>query len=700
MKQISSDFLKQAINEAINEMFGEAAPVPLRGGNAGGPPTPLKAPTPLRGGNAGGPPMPLNKGVGAPTPLGGNGAALSPQNPPLLSTTGADDMSFKGEKTKNGFRPGVNDCKYGNFFETLDPNMQDETVLKIDFDYIHNLTAQRWVDILNKQFGNVLLAKKSEKPWLANKKMKTKEEVDENNNFKYFIRVCILPGKNDDFLNIADQIIDTLYQMPKVVNRMTKFTVSYDPGFETELIQRVKDIVRKTPTDKEIEEVNIRIADSWVDLLSQMNDIQVRQKLGNINGFIANAPATNSAANKNIPRGAVAGDNGFAAGHQLTAANAFQIYLQDPNATFVTQEFPWRRSGHEVIDPTKFILVTVPSKKKTTADDIDKGARGAGFAGGKDEFDTRNKRGELGGGNVFAVRMNAQKISKDNVFFYTIKMYDVANTRVMPGMTSKFLEGPGQDINLKDNLLGIPNAAARTAGYVPNTIATAAQAISSDGSSNPHIAIIRDALFDVAISYGADVPSKTNNPDEDIVNCAYAYAEKLLSKGFQGISVSDTQKAFCDGFTGALAICVGVKSDTARMHLEKAREANGKDSKLSHLIIQWGDELGELLNKVVRKTQELLAARKQVAAKKTAQPVAAPAAAQPAQNTQANVIEEGEGVDANSLGIHIMSAEEFANLLGVNPNENDLYEEENDFVSDETIKESFFSFLDRMEKLW
>lgn len=698
MKQISSDILKQAINEAINEMFGEAAPMPLRGGNAGGHPTPLKAPTPLRGGNAGGPPMPLNKGVGAPTPLKGNGA-LSPQNPPLLSTTGADDMSFKGEKTKNGFRPGVNDCKYGNFFETLDPNMQDETVLKIDFDYIHNLTAQRWVDTLNKQFGNVLLAKKTEKPWLANKKMKTKEEVEENNNFKYFIRVCVLPGKNDDFLNLADQIIDTLYQMPKVVNRMTKFTVSYDPGFESELIQRVKDIVRKTPTDKEIEEVNIRIADSWVDLLSQMNDAQVRQKLGNINGFIASAPATNSAASKNIPRGDLTGDNGFEAGHQLTAANAFQIYLQDPNATFVTQEFQWRRWGHEVIDPNKFILVTVPSKKKTTADDIDKGAKGAGFAGGKEEFDTRRKRGELGGGNVFAVRMNAQKISKDNVFFYTIKMYDVANTRVMPGMTSKFLEGPGQDINLKDNLKGIPNAAARTAGYVPNTIATAAQAISGDGSSNPHIAIIRDALFDVAISYGANVPPKTNNPDEDIVNCAYAYAEKLLSKGF-GISVSETQKAFCDGFTGALAICVGVKSDTARMHLERAREANGKDSKLSHLIIQWGDELGELLNKVVRKTQELLAARKQIAAKKTAQPAVAPATAQPAQNTMANVIEESESVDANSLGIHIMSTEEFANLLGVGQNEGDMYEEENDFVSDETIKESFFSFLDRMEKLW
>ena len=721
MNFVSNEDLRKIINEAVNSVLKEAgamsplkasgAPTPLKGAGAPTPlrgtgaPTPLKgtgAPTPLKGTGA---PTPL-KGASAPTPLKGAGAptplAASPngsssqQAPPLLAATGSDNFTFEGKQTKNGFRPGVNDCKYGNFFETVDPSMQDETVLKIDLDYIHNLTVQKWINLLNTQFGNILYAKKQDKPWLA-KKIKTKEEKAENDNFQYFVRLIILPGKNNDFINAADQIIDSLYQMRQTVNRVTKFTVKYDPTFEGELIQRIRDMVKKTPTQEEIEEVNIKIADSWVELLSKMQDPAVRQKLGNINGYIASAPAVSK---KQIERGDVSDDNGFAAGHQITSRNAYQVYLQDPNATFVTQEFQWRKWNHEVIDPNKFILITIPSKKKVTSDDKDTGAKMAGFAGGNDEFKERNKRGELGGGNKHAVKMNSQFASKDRVFFYTVKVYDVSNTAVMPGKTSLFFDGPDQDINLKDNLLGIPNAAARKNGYVPNTIATAAQSLSDDGESNPHVPIIRDALFRVASDHGAAIPNRTGNAEEDIVNCAYAYAEHLLETKFKGMSVQETQKAFCEGFTGGLAICVGIKSDTARSNLERALAANGKDSKIKQLIIQWSDELSALLEEVIAETQKIISGRKKLAAKKVPStpnqtPTQQPSTSTP-DGTYSKVVEESVGA-SNELGIHIMSRDEFASLFGVSLDDEGLYEEENDFVSNEMIKEAFFNFLDRMD---
>jgi len=658
MRYLNSHDFGKIIQEAISKTLNEATPPTPIGGNI---------PKPIGGGipkPIGGMPKPI--GGGAPQPIGqGN---LNPNNPPTIQANGDDSsLKFSGKKTANGFWPGIYDYKYENFFETTDPAEQDEQVLKIFIDYIHNLTIQRWIDILNKNFGNIIYAVKVEKPWLA-KKVKSPAEKDETNNFKYLVKLIIRPGKNQDFVNIADQVIDTLYKMPQVKNRMTGFSVAYDPSFEAQFVTYIKDVVNKAVSQGEIEEANIKIADTWMELLSNMKDPNVQKRIGMISGIVS------SSISNNVNRGKadVRGDNGFDAGHQLSFRNKMQVFAQDPGATFVAQEFMWRAWGHEVIDPNKFIIITVPSKKKVSSDDRDKGAKMAGFGGGNDEFKLRKRRGEIEGGEVHAVKMNSQYVSSDNVQFYPVKVYDVANTRVIAGMQSKFLDGPNQERNLSNNLLGIPNAAAKSMQSTTNDDGTSQMPISTPTGPNAQLDEIKNSVVSIVKSrLQSSTPQETGNAERDIVNYAYAYAKFLLRSAFPGISKPETQEAFCQGFTAAVAIAVDIQDDAAADYLQKALASRGKDSTIKQLVVQWFNEYVDFLEDVYKDVSKKLKAN--AGSKK--------------------VVEEDEAI-AEQPTIKPVSLDKFEELCGV---DNGLYEVQEDVPTNNMLQESFFRFLDKME---
>lgn len=664
MRYLNSKDFGKIIQEAISKTLNEAVPPTPIGG---GVPKPISAPKPIGGAPKpiGGAPKPIGN---APQPLGQPNTNLNPNNPPVIQATGGDDsQAFSGKKTANGFWPGVYACKYENFFETSDPSEQDQQVLKIYLDYIHNVTVQRWVDMLNKNFGNILYAVKVQKPWLA-KKVKSQAEKDEMSNFQYLVKIIIRPGKNQDFVNVADQVIDTLYKMPQVKNRMTGFSVAYDPSFEDELITRIKDMVNKTPSQNDIEQANIKIADTWMDLLSNMKDPAIQQKLGNISGVISSSISNNV----NKGKADVKGDNGFDAGHQLSFKNKMQVFAQDPNATFVAQEFLWRKWGHEVIDPNKFIIITVPSKKHVDAADKDKGAQMAGFSGGNDEFKLRKKRGELQGGEIHAVKMNSQFVSSDDVYFYPIKVYDVANTRVMNGMQSSFLDGPNQQRNLSNNLLGIPNAAAKSAQNTTNDDGSSQLPVSTPSGPNTQLDEIKNSIIAIVKSrLQSSTPQETGNAERDIVNYAYAYAKFLLSSSFPGISKPETKEAFCQGFTAAVAISVDIQDDAAADYLQKALQNRGKDSTIKQLVVQWFNEYVDFLEDVYKDVSKKLKA-----------------------NSMKKVVEEDNELGTQMPSIKPISLDKFEELCGV---EDELYEEQEDMPTESMLQESFFRFLDKME---
>lgn len=663
MKHLSYEEFKKIIFESLEE--AGMPPKPL-----GGAPKPLgSAPKPLGGAPKPlGGPSPINMGKQGPSPIGIAQTQQQniPQNAPLIQQSSADDddVTFSGKATKEGWHPGVPFAKYDNFYETQVSAEQDQTVLKLWIDYVHNIHAQRFTDILNKQFGDVVYAKKEAKANIP---------VDEKKNFMYYIKVIIRPGKNDDFINDVDAIVNALYSMPSPKTTLTKFKAKYDPSFKNEFITRIKDMVKKIPNEQEIEEVNMRIADNWVELLSTMKDPATMQKLGNISGFIASS-LSNASANNTMSD--VRGDNGFDAGHQLSFRNKIQVFAQDPNATFVTQEFQWRKWGHEVIDPSKFILVTVPSKKKVTSGDRDMGAKRAGFAGGYDEYKTRSRRGELQGGERHAVKMNSQFLSSDNVFFYTVKMYDVSNTRVIPGMTSQFLDGPNQERNLSNNLLGIPNAAAKTFNGTAAPAAVPASA-PSNGISNTQIKDLSDSLIWVVNRKVTNSPKITGNPEKDIINYAYAYSQYLLEKVFH-IAKKETAEAFSQGFTAAVAIAFGIRDDTAAAYLNSALNNRGRDSTLKQLIVQWFDEYSDLLEAVYIDMEKKLKSKG-------------------GNKVTKKVVEEDDTMQSASIpSIRPVPFEKFKELCGIT-DETKEYEEMDNEETD-LIQESFFSLLDKMEK--
>ena len=103
MKQIGSDFLKKAINEAINEMFGEdGIPKPIGGG----------MPKPIGGG------MPKPIGGGAPKPMGGmpkpvGGGAPSPVSQSSQGDDSSHDSTQSASSEENGGVDKNGKCKPG-----------------------------------------------------------------------------------------------------------------------------------------------------------------------------------------------------------------------------------------------------------------------------------------------------------------------------------------------------------------------------------------------------------------------------------------------------------------------------------------------------------------------------------------------------------------------------------------------------------
>lgn len=641
MRYLNSADFKKIIQESINEMFNEAGMMP---------PKPLSAPKPL---NA---PSP----IGAPKPIGAPSGAASST---AISQTPSDPKPFKGGPTKNGIRVGVSDAKYENFYETQDPNEVDKEVFKIWIDYVNDIHAQRWTELLNKKFGDILYAIKIAKP-----------KSGKASGFTYLIKICSRPEKLNDFIAAIPEIVDSLYTMPSVKNRMTGVSISYDPTFKDELIQRIQDFVKKSVSQEDMEEMYINVADNVTDLLSDLKNPATINKLRGISGMIMSS--ANQRISNEVNGDNVKGDNGKSAGHQLSMRNKAEIFVQDPNATFVTQDFVWRNVfNHEVIDPNKFILVRVPSNNKTvTKDDRDSAAKRAGYTGGYDEFKALKKRGEVQGGEEHAVRMGAKLHASGTPVFSYIKMYDVANTRPIPGMKSKFYPGPDQERNLENNLLGIPNAAAKS--MVSNVPVTPPQTDNS-GTTNENIGLVCDSLVAIVKrNIGTAGPQLTGDPNRDIVNYAYAYAKYLLSAAFQGISKPETQEAFCQGFAAGVAYSLGVTDSQAADYLSRAVNNRGKDSTLKQLIYQWFNEYVELITDIEKDVYKKL---KQMKPSKKV--------------VEEEINENGIG---NQLGIDIMSFDEFCNFMGVD-DEQQIYEEQDDNITTESLKESFFKFLDKMD---
>lgn len=244
-------------------------------------------------------------------------------------------------------------------------------------------------------------------------------------------------------------------------------------------------------------------------------------------------------------------------------------------------------------------------------------------------------------------------------------------------MQSKFLPGAGQLRDLENNVMGIPNAAARKAGVAPVAAAPIPQTTSN--GSNDQVQLIKDSLVAIVKKeVQSSTPAETGNAERDIVNYAYAYAKFLLATAFQGISKPETQEAFCQGFVAGVAVAVGIEDPQAANYLQSALANRGKDSTIKQLIVQWFNEYVDLMDAVRIDVQKKLIR------------MAKPKAGQ-------KVVEEmdEEGLGTTNVNIKPLSLGQFEELFGIT--DDGLYEEQDDEIEDMQLQESFFRFLDSME---
>lgn len=631
----------------------------------------------------GGAPPKILGGANAPKILGGGlkkAAGNAPQGPKVLGANkpqqaqsaqpAANGTTMTWGVTKKGIHPQIIRSCYENFYETQDPSQTDKEVLKVYINYIADMNSGYVAADLNKNYPDIIFAVTKRDATLTG---------DNPEGFSKILLLIARPGKTDEFKKLIPYITDLIWQSKqsaRAANNGRKKLV-YDPDFKDEFKTLLMDSTNGAVTEEEKEEVKLRIAETWMELLSDLKNPETQRKIGSITGIISSS-AAQGAGRADVNGINVRGANGFAAGHQLSYDNKVEIFLQDPNATCVFPEETWRKFGHEVIDKSKWIMVTIPSWKSTTKADKDKAAQACGYQGGWDEVKMRNKRGELSVPEVAAVKVMAQYVSTSNVFFYAVKEYDVANTRVINGQKSTFLPGPDQVKGLENNLLGIPNAAAgRLSQPVTSTSDDGTANTQADTSTpNERIDLIRDAVIAVIRSeMQSSGPNETGDPNKDIVNFAYSYAEFLL--GTSNISKPETQEAFKQSFAASVAAACGVNSPDAANYLANALANRGKDSTLKQMVITWYQEYKDLMKEVKKEVESKM----KVAAKSA--PV------------MKNVVEETideYGVD--NTGIRIASFDEFGKFFGLS---DELYEEQEDLMPINEAKNDFFTLLDKMD---
>ena len=579
---------------------------------------------------------------------------------------------------------------YEPFYETVDPAQADQEVFKIWFTYINSQACARFVSLLNQKYGDIIFAPQPlhDKTCQIPKNLKKGDGSNVESGFdKYWVKIVVRPGKTDEFIKAVPDIVDDLYGIfdtmfskPKKKNPFggsfqgNAGKIAYDPSYKQTFAQYIIDFVNKTPTPEEVQTVNMKIAQNVRELLMHLNDPAVQQKIGMLRTIIT-SPTRRQLKNF-IQNHKLTDDGGKVAGWLMSERNAIRVLAQKPNATYIAQEHIWRKWGHEVIDPTDFVLVNMPTSWKTHDEKaFDRACKEFGFAGGAADYRYKKKTGaiSLSSQQQAALDHYENLYNPEKTNFGYFKFYDISNTRVIPGFESSFLPGDQQEPGLADNLQGAVNAAAGGSGVfqqadVQNTDTDAP----STSASPEEVEAFRDALKAVVLSVTPGAPSGLGvSAERDIVLLAYHYADFLQKTQYKQM-IPETAELFKKGFAAGIATSIGITDTEGANYLATALSAQGKDASISQLAAKWFQDYYELLIDVQKEIEKTGVSKKK---------------------SYKNVVEEDSLNESN--GIRILNFDEFKSLLGIN--DADGYAVQNDAPNMRQLKESFFSFLDKMD---
>lgn len=365
------------------------------------------------------------------------------------------------------------------------------------------------------------------------------------------VRAIFLQIKSDEvdnFLNKAKELKDKF-------NELKFYNIAEVDNF----IQQVGDVVESTPNTKDIEKNSENISKTWRDLLTTLRDPKVRERFL----LLQTTPTFRKIfKDEYLP---------------LSKENVRRVLLSDPQATFVTNISTWRRTfNREVIDKSQFVIIKRVDNNKISPLVMNRLPE-VKELGGWEKL-SKDYNYQYDNPTLFNFIKKARITYKLGEIFFDSKVYDVRNTKLIPGMEDNFLKLP----NLIDNLRGEINQAAielKNKEYEDKNEVAPDFNERTVGTNKSYLTRFKNELLKMCENKGIHI-NETNNVGDTIVEAAYYYAYKVSTS--LNILKEENKKQFAASLALVVAHSLGIDSENMRKYLSYVPSVH-KDDVLNDL---------------------------------------------------------------------------------------------------------------------
>ena len=259
------------------------------------------------------------------------------------------------------------------------------------------------------------------------------------------------------------------------------------------------DVISETTLSSDIENAQKRSISNWTEMLSKLNDPEVRKQL-------LRFQTTNDYARQY--------------GHILSPTNVKEVLSQFPSASFVAEKETWKKRFNRLVsNGAQPIIVTKPLGYNVSKFDLDKAAKECGYESFADA--------KIKSKNSTQVLSNIRHKANPNVnTFIKVKMYDVSET-IPPSDPSKDVWM--NEIGLSDNITGILNQHAQEEDEkLTQSKDKEANKEAIDKAITSRWKNRRYAISKLFERYKIDISQFVNLPDDKfIIQTTYTYATKV-----------------------------------------------------------------------------------------------------------------------------------------------------------------------------
>ena len=337
----------------------------------------------------------------------------------------------------------------------------------------------------------------------------------------YIITLTINGDKIDEFENIIDDVKEEFKKL------------GYKPISVGGAFTALQKSISQTPTKDEIEQNNKLIANNWKELLTNLNDPEIRKRLLMFQTkYIANIPEL-----KHL---------------KLSNGNIAEILSSDPLASFVTSADNWEKYFDRIVSPNaQYIIITKPEDNTDWSSLYkDPAIARMGKANGRENWKAFVK---LHDGERAPIVFNLKKKYNKARYFFKTKVVDIRFTKPKDPNNDKFMKV----INLANNLTGELNQVAKNAlmssGYTGDVNAKKVGA-----ETNEDLLQYKDFILDKCKSKKITIHDQ-GDIKEVISDAIFEYAKKIAS-GVNKLSPK-IQHGFACGVCYAIATTFNIQSN-------------------------------------------------------------------------------------------------------------------------------------------